>query len=40
MSKEEEEIVKAEEEDEDKDDPAMKGLSKGQKKKLKEKRKK
>lgn len=41
MSKEEEKVAKVDSDEEDgKDDPAMKGLTKGQKKKLKEKRKK
>jgi len=40
MSKEEEKPVNTQEEQEEKDDPALKGLSKGQLKKLKEKKKK
>lgn len=35
MSKEEEKIVKVESDEEDNNDPATKGLTKGQKKKLK-----
>ena len=40
MSKEEEQPVNAEEKQEEKEDPSLKGLSKGQLKKLKEKKKK
>ncbi len=40
MSKEEEKPVKVESDEEDNNDPATKGLTKGQKKKLKEKKKK
>lgn len=40
MSKEEEKIANAGSDDEDNNDPATKGLTKGQKKKLKEKKKK
>jgi hypothetical protein len=41
MSTEEEKIVKVDSDEEgDKDDPSTKGLTKGQKKKLKEKKKK
>ena len=40
MSKEEEKPANIEEEQDEKDDPSTKGLSKGQLKKLKEKKKK
>ncbi len=40
MSKEEEKPVNVDSDQDDKEDPAKKGLSKGQKKKLREKKKK
>jgi hypothetical protein len=40
MSKEEEKIAKVDSDEEGDNDPATKGLTKGQKKKLKEKKKK